>query len=84
VTRIFKLRTGGRTLYVETELRPVQTKIGQIVTGRQLDREGGLIVNTLVVMMLEDVQAASEYEMDLHYGQLVPLGTAKLPLKGRE
>jgi hypothetical protein len=83
----FKLRgrlQGGRlaTLYIKSNGEFRETKIGKTLTGVKVTRDGDEMDGVHIVMAApEDVISLTPMEMDLHYGTLVPLGTAKLGIK---
>jgi hypothetical protein len=84
----FKLRgrlaQGGRptTMYIKSSGEFRQTKIGLTLTGIKVTRDGDELDGLHIVMAApEDVISLTPMEMDLHYGTLVPLGTAKIGTK---
>lgn len=80
--RYFKLRgRAGRPFYIETDGLTTKSRIGPIITGRKVGPNGERFANNIVILTAADLAAVTELEMDLHYAMLVPLGTAKLPLK---
>lgn len=81
--RIFSARAaGGKTIYFETDAVARPSLAGSIMTGSQLRRDGSRVDNSIVVLSPADLAAAKELEMDLHYGWLVPIGTAKISVRG--
>jgi hypothetical protein len=83
----FKLRgrlPGGRltTIYLKSTGEFRQTRVGRTLTGIKVTRDGDEGDGLHIVMAApEDVISLTPMEMDLHYGTLVPLGTAKIGTK---
>jgi hypothetical protein len=74
----FKLRArlpGGGTLttFVESNGHFADGRLGRTMTGVKVDREGTRVHPLHVVIADEaDVLSLTPYEMDRHYGELVP------------
>jgi hypothetical protein len=86
----FKLRCreqGGRitTMFIKSSGEFRHTKVGQTLTGTKVNRDGDEPDDALHIIMAapEDVLSLKPYEMDLLYGTLVPLGTAKISVRSR-
>jgi hypothetical protein len=84
----FKLRgrlaEGGRTttMYIKSSGQFRDTKIGPTITGIKVTRDGDELDGIHVVMASPaDVISLTPMEMDLHYGTLVPMGTAKIGIR---
>jgi hypothetical protein len=77
-------RTGRRHTVILADPAQRDSQIGEIVTGRQVNRDGGDVNGrgpTLMIVTPAEVVSREPLEMDLHYGWLVPRGTATIPVQ---
>jgi hypothetical protein len=74
-----------RTTYLRDPKWSTSPVMGRTLSGRIVNKEGEPAFNGDIHILMatpEDVVAIEDMEMDGFYAELVPLGTAKIPVGG--